>query len=937
MSIGDGVQSIGAGAFSQCSSLTPLSLPDSLTSIGEYAFSGCSGLASLTIPDGITSIARGTFESCHSLSQVVIPDSVTSIGSSAFTGCTALDEISISSSITSIGSNAFRNCGLMRVTLNEGLTSIGSDAFSDNPELAVIIVPATVTELGSNAFGEHLGQTTVMVAEGNGHYSTIDGVLFNADRSTLIRYPVGRAGEYELPATVTEIAAAAFLDCSDLTGVTLPAGLASIGDSAFFGCTGLGSITIPDGVARLGASAFQGCSALIGISIPESVAEIGGACFEGCTELASVTIEDGATSGSISYGAFQNCTSLTGIAIPSRVVEIGAGLFQGCTSLTNATLPDGLIEIRENTFGNCTSLLTMVIPSGVMSIGDGAFQNATSLTSIIIPQRVKRIGYAAFMNCTSLTDIAIPGSVIEVGGGAFEACTDLESVSLAEGLKTLGWSGFAGCTSLQAISIPASTVEIGSEIFDGCISLAEIEVDPENQSYLSHGGVLFDKEMGTLIRCPEGKGGDFDIPAGVTDILGKFRWWGFFGSGAFENCRLLTEATIPEGVTQIGSFAFPGCASLPGISIPSSVESIGSNVFDGCRLLGAINVAEANSSYVSPEGVLFDQEMTRLIKFPEAKTGNYVIPEGVLAVNSTAFQSCARLSSLAVPASVEPMSGNFYACPSLTSISVDPANLNFASSEGVLFDKGMTQLIRYPENKSGESYTIPTGVASILGGEGISDMGYAYFSGVGGAFEGCHQLGNVFLASTLSDIGTNAFRNCSTLSRAVFLGDAPWMARQVFDETAGDFTVYYLSCNRGFSSPTWEGYPASMLEEAGCPAASWLVGHGLDYDTALHHDLNGDGVSLLMAYALNLDPHQNLRASLPQPQLDRESLSLSFHAASRGVTYTVETSTDLKHWTREGVSLFDSGNPQLRKASVETRAAEARFLRLVVEGAPAVR
>ncbi len=100
----------------------------------------------------------------------------------------------------------------------------------------------------------------------------------------------------------------------------------------------------------------------------------------------------------------------------------------------------------------------------------------------------------------------------------------------------------------------------------------------------------------------------------------------------------------------------------------------------------------------------------------------------------------------------------------------------------------------------------------------------------------------------------------------------------VFADAGAAFTIYYLSCSTGFTSPTWNGYPAVRIDEQACPAAPWLVAHGLPYDTDLNQDLNGDGVSVLMAYALDLDPHQQLGSRLPTPVLQGDQLRMPFDA-----------------------------------------------------------
>ena len=151
----------------------------------------------------------------------------------------------------------------------------------------------------------------------------------------------------------------------------------------------------------------------------------------------------------------------------------------------------------------------------------------------------------------------------------------------------------------------------------------------------------------------------------------------------------------------------------------------------------------------------------------------------------------------------------------------------------------------------------------------------------------------------------------------------------MFENAAPDFTIYYLSGSTGFTSPTWNGYPTTMIDETAYPAAPWLLRYGFAYDTDLHQDTSGDGVSLLMAYALELDPNLNLRGSLPVPVLGADTLRMSFYSASPGITYSVETSTDRRGWTTEGVTLSDPDPGGQRTASV-SRDAQSRFLRLVV-------
>ena len=97
-------------------------ISSSVTSIGGYAFSDCTSLTSITIPSSVTSIVSGAFSNCTSLTSITIPNSVTSIGNYAFNGCSSLTSITIPSSVTSIGDYAFQDCPSLKYIKMSGQT-----------------------------------------------------------------------------------------------------------------------------------------------------------------------------------------------------------------------------------------------------------------------------------------------------------------------------------------------------------------------------------------------------------------------------------------------------------------------------------------------------------------------------------------------------------------------------------------------------------------------------------------------------------------------------------------------------------------------------------------------------------------------------------------------------------------------------------------------
>ncbi|MEG1497160.1 MAG: leucine-rich repeat protein, partial [Clostridiales bacterium] len=249
--------------FSGCTGLTTVTIPNSVTTIGDVAFRGCTGLTTVTIPYGVTSIGGFTFYGCTGLTTVAIPASVTTIGRDAFDGCSGLTTVSIPTSVTTIGRDAFDGCS--------GLTTV--------------TIPSGVTTIGGSAFRGCMGLTSINVADGNPNYSSVDGVLFNKDKTEFISYPTGKKGAYTIPSGVTTIGDFAFRGCMGLTTITMPSGVTTIGMSAFSVCTGLTTVTIPTSVTTIDSDAFRDCTGLTTVTILSSVTTIGSHAFSGCKAL----------------------------------------------------------------------------------------------------------------------------------------------------------------------------------------------------------------------------------------------------------------------------------------------------------------------------------------------------------------------------------------------------------------------------------------------------------------------------------------------------------------------------------------------------------------------------------------------------------------------------------------------------------------------------
>jgi hypothetical protein len=309
----------------------------------------------------------------------------------------------------------------------------------------------------------------------------------------------------------------------------------SIPNACFYGCKNLKTVTIADGIENIGNLAFCGCNSLEEIVIPDSVETLGHEVFNDCTSLKKVVT--GNSVKIIHDSLFKDLPSLEKVIIGNSVEEIGSYAFRGLNKLTG----------------------TLELPSSVKKIGFGAFMECTNIKKIVLPQELEVLHDQTFRGCSSLKELALPQSITIIPSQLCMGCKQLEEVIIPQTVTAIYSFAFRDC-AIKTVSIPASVVSVDLTCFAGCTELESINVNELNPVYKSIAGVLLrqiENEL-RLILCPEGKAGEYIVPAGVEVI----------GREAFMNCRKITSVLLSDECYRIYPKAFSGCTKLSSVVFP---------------------------------------------------------------------------------------------------------------------------------------------------------------------------------------------------------------------------------------------------------------------------------------------------------------------------------------------------------------------------------
>ena len=268
------------------------------------------------------------------------------------------------------------------------VTSIDNDAFTDNTTLTKVYIPQTIkgmdfySGINMNPFAGCSALKSIEVEEGNPILCTVDGVLFNKEKTRLYCFPAADSRtSYTVPKGVTWIDGSAFAYNHHLVSISLPDEVTSLGASAFYDCTNLEEVNLSSNLKTLAGYLFWNCKHLKSVIIPKGVTYLGINLFNGCTSLTSVTMPESVTS--VDTSIFENCTSLKSVKLSPNLDRINHRMFLNCSSLADIQIPKSVISVWSNAFKGCKALKTLDLPESVTRLGDFVFSGC-KLDSLFI-------------------------------------------------------------------------------------------------------------------------------------------------------------------------------------------------------------------------------------------------------------------------------------------------------------------------------------------------------------------------------------------------------------------------------------------------------------------------------------------------------------------------------------------------------------------------
>ena len=779
-----------------------------LEEIDAYAFSNCFSLSSITIPKFVNAIHEGAFSGCSSLSSIILPKEIppSLANNSVFSGtsthlviqvpCESGEAYLSTPNWSDFASNIYENCPIVFADDNVRAICVANWDFDQDGEFSYAEA-AMVTTLNPS------GELNSSVFKDNTEITSFDELQYFVNLTEICPYCFNGCTaltSFVLPSSVTTVYLFAFADCTNLASITLlsttPSSLSGGGFiySVFRNVNPDIPVYIPCGSWNpsgymycdwkcLFNNIFEDC--IIDFADPNvkaicvaywdtngdhelSIREAGavtnlGGVFRSNTEITSFNeLQYFVGLNGIPVQAFSNCSNLASVTLPYSLQYVGGSSFMGCRQLTSITIPDKVTEIVGYAFWNCTNLTSVTIGNSVASIGNEAFHNCSSLTSIVLPSTLETLGKWAFLNCTGLTSITVLATTPPtLGEEVFKDVSTSIPVDVPceanEAYQNSDWgSHFTNFEStdcyivFQDQEVKAICVYYWDSNHDGELSYAEAAAVTSLAPPGVTNGSVFGDYFGPNY---------YNNYASFIEFMSFNEFQYFTGlrtipDWAFNGRTMLMEITLPNNITSIGKYAFDLCYSLETIVIPASVESIGDNAFASCYLR-SIDVQTTNPPTLGND-VFLNYNTSVEVHVPCESFDTYLANGQWGGMN---FQIC-------------------FASPAVETVCVDNWDTQYDGKLSFSEAAAVTNL-----GQKFRGNLIITTFNELQYFTGLTSIGES-------EFYSCTNLSEVTLPSSLTYIGTSAFNGAGLTSLNVLATTPPTLESAAFYGVPTDIPVY---------------------------------------------------------------------------------------------------------------------------------------------------
>ena len=334
----------------------------------------------------------------------------------------------------------------------------------------------------------------------------------------------------------------------------------------------------------------------------------------------------------------------------------------------------------------------------------------------------------ALSYATHLRSILLPEHLRRIGNGALRGCSYLEEVIMPRGVHTLGDNAFSGCSRLEYIYLPDGLQSIGEDCFDGCSDLKNIS-----------------------------------IPRSVVEIGDR----AFRGTG-------VKRIVLPPDLMTLGAKAFEN-TPLVQLDIPAATR-ITNDDLGVMKKLEEITVERGSRYYTFEDGVLYDNTGGVLLRCPAARSGDFMVPDGVDEIAWNAF-SYSQLSSVNISDGVTKIAnGAFYASPQLRSV-ILPASV-MSVGESAFYGCSRLQRVNLSHvRKMGKKAFQDCKALEQVIANHLTDVPQS-------AFESCTSLTSVELNTEINSIGEHAFKHCKALLWIELPNELTSIGKEAFEDCA---------------------------------------------------------------------------------------------------------------------------------------------------------